>query len=153
MNTRLNVTEAERLCYSRRKLQAISALRHAGIDPTVFGLHKDSRVPGVQGKVYLLQQPDGRIAQFQRLAEIMTHARQTWAWQHLPFTWAEVRSAPVTPQLEWAACRWPGCSFCAGAMVEEQLFCRGHAFIYQQMRAARGTAVPAPTQEAQYAMS
>jgi hypothetical protein len=136
MNTRLNVTEAERLCYSRRKLQAISALRHAGIDPSVFGLHKDYRVPGVRGKVYLVQQRDGMIAQFQRLSEIIIYAREILAWKNTPLTWAEIRKAPAKQLPQEVACQWPGCSFCAKDMMDRQLFCGAHAFIYQQMRAA-----------------
>lgn len=139
MKTRLHVTDPERLCYSRRKLQAISALRNAGIDPAVFGLHKDHRLPGVRGKVYLAQHPTGAIYHFSTLAEIHVYAAEYQAWKaRRHFTWEDWRQAPTKREPERAPCGWPGCSLYADGVVDRQPFCRAHAFIYGQMRLASG---------------
>ena|SRR5579859_2514312 len=142
MKTRLNVTEAERLCYSRRKLQAISALRNAGINPSVFGLHKDQRVPGVRGRVYLIQHPTGVVWHFSTLMEIHAYAAEYRAWKgQRRFTWEEWRRAPANPPPQRAPCAWPDCSLSAEGVVDGQPFCRAHAFIYGQMCLARGRQV------------
>ncbi len=140
---RLNVTEAERLGYSRRKLQAISALRNAGINPAIFGLHKDYRVPGVRGRVYLVQHPTtGAVFHFATLAEVHAYAGDYQAWKaQTRFTWAEWRQAPVKAPPRRVPCGWPGCRFSADGQVDQQPFCRAHAFIYGQMRLASGKLV------------
>lgn len=74
MKARLNVTEAERLCYSRRKLQALSALRNADLELPSTGLHKDYRALGIRGRVYLVLLPDGSVTHFQRLVDIVSYA-------------------------------------------------------------------------------
>ncbi len=96
MRHRLNVTEQERLCYSRRKLQAISALRSSGVNPSLFGLHKDYRVPGLRGKVYLVEHPNGDIYHFASLKEIHLYVAEYEAWQaQSAFAWDEWRYAPA----------------------------------------------------------
>lgn len=95
MRRRLNVTAQERLCYSRRKLQAISALRASGIDPTAFGLHKDYRVPGLRGTFYLIEHPTGDIYHFASLKAIHLYLAEYQAWQRqTEFAWDEWRYAP-----------------------------------------------------------
>jgi hypothetical protein len=134
MRTRLNVTETERLSYSRRKLAAISALRHAGLDPTVCGLHKDYRVPGMRGKVYLVQHPGGIIYAFATLADILRYAAERQAgnpWRHVP----------AVPEPKRVDCAWEGCAYSANVMVERQPSCRGHAYIYEQILLASGKRV------------
>ncbi len=134
----MNVTDAERLCYSRRKLQAISALRNAGINPSIFGLHKEHRVPGVRGKVYLVQQPGGAVWHFATLAEIHAYAAEYQAWKTpRRFTWAEWQQAPAKAPPRRAPCAWPDCSLAAEGVVDAQPFCRAHAYIYGQMRLAQ----------------
>ena len=134
MKPRLNVTEAERLCYSRRKLQAISALRNAGINPNVFDLHKEHRVPGVLSKVYLVRHPNGTLYHFPTLTEIHVYAReyQTWKAQSR-FTWAEWRRAPAKEPPKRPTCAWTNCKLFADGVVEDQPFCRAHGYIYEQM--------------------
>ncbi len=138
MKNRLNVTEAERLCYSRRRLEAISALRSAGIDPSVYGLHKEHRVPGVRGKVYLVQHPDGTLYHFSTLYEIRVYAAeyQTWTTQ-TRFTWDEWRKAPPKAPPKRPTCSWTDCTLDADGVIDSQPFCRAHAFIYGQIRLAR----------------
>jgi hypothetical protein len=138
MRTRLNVTEAERLCYSRRKLHAISALRNAGLDPTVCGLHKDYRVPGMRGKVYLLEHPSSIVYAFSTLAEIETYAA---GWQarkaQQRSTWNPWRMMPPLTEPKRVDCVWPECPYYANGLFASQPLCRAHAIIYEQMLAAR----------------
>ena len=132
MHPRLNVTEAERLCYSRRKLRAISALRNAGFDPTSFGLHKDYRVPGIRGRVYLVQHPQGAYA-FSTLTQIHCYVAACQAWRAQPhLTWNAGRQEPPEPQQPQAFCCWPECRYDAAGMLEGQLLCRAHLLIYEQ---------------------
>jgi hypothetical protein len=139
MRTCLNVTETERLCYSRRKLQAISALRNAGIDPSAYGLHKDYRLPGVRGKVYLVQHPSGILVCFSTLQAIHAHAAEYAAWRRQPrLTWNEWRQMPPTEPSCKAICCWTECALAAEGLVDSQPFCRAHAFIYEQILVASG---------------
>ncbi len=133
-STRLNVTETERLCYSRRKLQAISALRNVGLDPTVFGLHKDYRVPGMRGRVYLVQHPGGIVYAFATLPDILRYAAERQAGH----PW---RSVPAVPEPRRVGCAWTGCTYYANVMVEGQPSCRGHAYVYEQLLLASGRRV------------
>jgi hypothetical protein len=73
MRTRLNVTEAERLCYSKRKLQAISALRNAGlsIQPIREGKQK---LPGRRGRWYRLTSETGSLRLFASLKHLIAYA-------------------------------------------------------------------------------
>jgi hypothetical protein len=74
MNHRLNVTEAERLCYSRRKLQAISALRNAGlsIQPIRDGKQK---LPERRGRWYLLTAETDSLLLFASLKHLIAYAQ------------------------------------------------------------------------------
>ncbi len=132
--TRLNVTAAERLCYSRRKLAAISALRNAGLDPTVCGLHKDYRVPGMRGKVYLVQHPGGIIYAFATLPDILRYAAERQAG----YPW---RQGPVLPEPKRVGCAGKDCTYAANLMIEGQPYCQGHAYIYRQLLRASGKGV------------
>jgi hypothetical protein len=134
MRPRLNVTEAERLCYSRRKLQAISTLRNAGLDPTVCGLHKDYRVPGMRGRVYLVQHPGGIVYAFATLPAILRYAAERQAGN----PW---RSVPAVPEPKRVGCAGRDCAYYANVMVEGQPYCRGHAYIYEQILLASGRRV------------
>jgi hypothetical protein len=138
MKVRLNVTEAERLCYSRRKLRAISALRNAGIDPAIYGLHKDYRLPGVRGKVYLVQHPSGILAHFSTLQTVHAHAEYE-AWKRQPkLTWDHWRQTPPTEPPGKVCCAWPECALAAEGLVDGQPVCRLHGFVYEQMLLASG---------------
>ena len=139
MNNRLNVTEAERLCYSCRKLQAISALRNAGINPTVFGLHKDYHVPVLYGKVYLVQHPTGAVYHFASLAEIHRYAAEYQAWKaQRPVTWQEWRRVLPKPKARQKPCVWPDCSSGAAGIIDKQALCQAHALIYGQISLTSG---------------
>ena len=74
MSQRLNVTEAERLCYSRRKLQAISTLRNAGISPEAVLRGKEPRSTH-SGRWYRLTLPDASVVYFTALRQVIAHAR------------------------------------------------------------------------------
>ncbi|HEU5199250.1 MAG TPA: hypothetical protein VFU32_06415 [Ktedonobacterales bacterium] len=80
MNARLNVTEAERLCYSRRKLQALSALRNAGlsIQPVIEGKQK---VPERRGRWYRLTTESGSLLLFASLAHLIAYAQDVRLYQ------------------------------------------------------------------------
>ena len=71
---RLNVTEAERLCYSRRKLQALSALRNAGlsIQPVIEGKQKE---PGRRGRWYRLTTESASLLLFASLTHLIAYAQ------------------------------------------------------------------------------
>jgi hypothetical protein len=130
MKARLNVTEAECLCHSRRKLQAISALRNAGIDPSIYGLHKDYRVPGVRGKVYLAQHPTGNLCHFSKLAAIHAYTAEHLAWETQPrLAWNERRQAPAKGPPSRTVCAWQECALHAEGPVDSQSFRRGHEFV------------------------
>jgi hypothetical protein len=73
MAARLNVTEAERLSYSRRRLQAISALRNADLDP-VGVLQGKTQRPTHSGRWYRLPLPDGSAVYFTRLRQVVAYA-------------------------------------------------------------------------------
>ena len=142
MNTRLSVTEAERLCYSRRKLQAISALRNGGIDPTAFGLHKDYRVPGMRGRVYLVPHASGAIYAFPTLAEIHRYAALCRAWRTKPrLIWNSQFQGPPVPDHPPLCCGWPECGSPAAGLMEGEWLCRPHALVYEQMLLANGKQV------------
>jgi hypothetical protein len=134
MRARLNGTETERLSYSRRRLQAISALRSVGLDPTVFGLHKDYRVPGMRGKVYLVQHPGGIVYAFATLPDILRYVGERQAGQ----PW---RSGASVPEPQRVGCAWEGCTYYANVKVEGQPCCRGHAYIYERILLANGKRV------------
>src|SRR5579885_1932511 len=74
MNQRLNVTEAERLRYSRRKLQALSALRNAGLSlqPIIEGKQK---VPERRGRWYRLTTETGSVLLFASLTHLIAYAQ------------------------------------------------------------------------------
>lgn len=74
MAARLNVTEAERLSYSRRKLQAISALRNAALDPVGVLQGKEQR-PSHSGRWYRLPLPDGSAVYFTTLRQVVAYAQ------------------------------------------------------------------------------
>ncbi|HEU5198301.1 MAG TPA: hypothetical protein VFU32_01620 [Ktedonobacterales bacterium] len=80
MNARLNVTEAERLCYSRRKLQALSALRNAGlsIQPITEGKQK---VPERRGRWYRLTTESGSLLLFASLTHLIAYAQDVRLYQ------------------------------------------------------------------------
>ena len=80
MKLRLNVTEGERLHYSRRRLHALSALRHAGIDPC-FGLYKDQRVPDSGRRSYRVDVLGGSQYYFPRLADVAAFAADYALWR------------------------------------------------------------------------
>jgi hypothetical protein len=122
----LQVSEAERLCYSRRKLHAISVLRQAGLDSSECGLHKGYRVPGMRGKVYLVQHPGSTIYAFSSLAEIERYA----AALQTPNPWSLV---PRVPEPKRVDCVWEGCRYYANRMIEGEPSCSGHAYIYAQI--------------------
>ena len=149
MRVRLNVTEAERLCYSRRKLQAISALRNAGINPGVYGMHKDYREMGVKGKVYLVEHPDGTLCHFSRLADIVVYVAEYQAWQRqraMP-DWHAWRERFKLPKAPLSRCAWEDCAYQATCWADEKALCAGHAFIYERMLEAwskRGAAALFP---------
>ena len=73
MAARLNVTEAERLCYSRKKLQAISALRNAGLSAEGVIGDKEKR-PDRSGRFYRLTGPDSSILFFRTLRQVIAYA-------------------------------------------------------------------------------
>jgi hypothetical protein len=74
VNHRLNVTEAERLYYSRRKLQALSALRNAGlsIQPIIEG---KQRMPGRRDRWYRLTTEAGSLLLFANLKHLIAYAQ------------------------------------------------------------------------------
>jgi hypothetical protein len=74
MAARLHVTEAERLSYSRRKLQAISALRNADLDPMGVLQGKVQR-PTHSGRWYRLSGPDGAAVYFTTLRQVVAYAQ------------------------------------------------------------------------------
>ena len=80
MNARLNVTEAERLRYSRRKLQALSALRNAGlsIQPIIEGKQK---VPERRGRWYRLTTASGSLLLFASLTRLIAYAQDVRLYQ------------------------------------------------------------------------
>ncbi len=80
MNHRLNVTEAERLCYSRRKLQALSALRNAGlsIQPIIEG---KQQLPGRRGRWYRLTTESGSVLLFASLTHLIAYAQDARLYQ------------------------------------------------------------------------
>jgi hypothetical protein len=73
MAARLNVTEAERLMFSRKKLQAISALRNAGLSAEGVMQNKE-RLPDKSGRFYRLIGPDGSVVWFSTLRHIVAYA-------------------------------------------------------------------------------
>jgi hypothetical protein len=80
MRARLNVTEAERLCYSKRKLQAISALRNAGLSlqPITDGKQK---LPERRGRWYLLTSETGTLLLFASLKHLIAYAEDVRLYQ------------------------------------------------------------------------
>jgi hypothetical protein len=139
MKNRLNVTEAERLCYSQRKLRTISALRTAGFDPSIYGLHKDHRVTDVRGKVYLVQHPTGALVHFSTLHGIHAYLAEYESWKtQTRCAWDEQRKILPTEPPTKATCSWPECALAADEVVESEPFCRAHAFVYEQMLLASG---------------
>ena len=79
MNHRLHVTAAERLCYSRRKLQALSALRNAGLalQPITDGKQK---VSGRRGRWYTLTTESGSLLLFASLTHLIAYADDAWLY-------------------------------------------------------------------------
>ncbi len=73
MSQRLNVTEAERLSYSRRKLQAISALRNAELSAEAVLRGKEPR-PHHSGRFYRLTLPDASVVYFTALGQVIAYA-------------------------------------------------------------------------------
>ncbi len=73
MRTRLNVTEAERLCYSKRKLRAISALRNAGLSIQTI-IEGKQRLPGRRGRWYTLTSETGALLLFASLKHLIAYA-------------------------------------------------------------------------------
>lgn len=73
MKARLNVTEAERLCYSKRKLQALSALRNAGLSEEPIRADKQ-KVPGRRGRWYTLTSDTGSLLLFANLKHLIAYA-------------------------------------------------------------------------------
>ena len=138
---RLNVTEVERLCYSRRKLRAISALRSAGINPGTHGMSKEYRVMGVKGKVYLVEHPDGTFYHFTRLDDMLVYAAdyQTWkAQQQVIPDWHDWRRHYRKPKPPLTECQWDQggirCSYpAATCFPDDTVLCTGHTFIYEIM--------------------
>ncbi len=80
MNQRLNVTEAERLRYSRRKLQALSALRNAGLSlqPIIEGKQKLSER---RGRWYRLTTESGSVLLFASLTHLIAYAQDARLYQ------------------------------------------------------------------------
>src|SRR5690242_14563926 len=74
MNARLNVAEAERLCYSRRKLQALSALRNAGLSPQPV-VEGKQKLPGRRGRWYRLTTDSGSPLLFASLTHLIAYAQ------------------------------------------------------------------------------
>jgi hypothetical protein len=74
MAARLNVTEAERLSYSRRRLQAISALRNAGLSAEGVLQGKEPRSTH-SGRWYRLSGPDGAAVYFTTLRQVVAYAK------------------------------------------------------------------------------
>ena len=75
MAARLNVTEAERLSYSRRKLQAISALRNADLDPAGVMQGKEP-LPTKSGRFYHLIDPAGQSRYCATLRQVIAYAQE-----------------------------------------------------------------------------
>ena len=75
MAARLNVTEAERLSYSRRKLQAISALRNADLDPVGVLQGKMPRSTH-SGRWYRLPLPDASVVWCTTLRQVVAYAQE-----------------------------------------------------------------------------
>ncbi|HEU5200442.1 MAG TPA: hypothetical protein VFU32_12460 [Ktedonobacterales bacterium] len=73
MRARLNVTEAERLCYSQRKLRAISALRNAGLSIQTIREGKQ-KLPDRRGRWYLLTSDTGSLLLFASLQHLIAYA-------------------------------------------------------------------------------
>lgn len=73
MAARLNVSEAERLSFSHRRLQAISALRNAGLDPVGVMQGKEQR-PNHRGRWYRLVLPDGTAVYLPTLRQVVSYA-------------------------------------------------------------------------------
>jgi hypothetical protein len=166
MKTRLNVTEAERLRYSHRRLRALSRLRDAGIEP-VFGMYKDHSLPSSGRLSYRVGLPDGSDMYCQRLVDVEAFAedyrrwRQTQAqpfavpisfgaWQSDPIQrmlalvtaglWPEQEAAPVYPSTHVPPTIegniWPQCRYPADGVIDGRPMCAAHAMVYRQMRLA-----------------
>ena len=73
MRARLNVTEAERLCYSKRKLQALSALRNAGLSIQTI-IEGKQKLPERRGRWYRLTSETGSLLLFASLTQLIAYA-------------------------------------------------------------------------------
>src|SRR5579871_3392543 len=80
MNQRLNVTEAERLRYSRRKLQALSALRNAGLSPQPV-IEGKQKLSGRRGRWYRLTTETGSVLLFASLTHLIAYAQDVRLYQ------------------------------------------------------------------------
>ena len=80
MSHRLHVTETERLCYSKRKLQALSALRNAGLSlqPITEGKQK---LPERRGRWYRLATEAGSLLLFASLTHLIAYAQDVRLYQ------------------------------------------------------------------------
>jgi hypothetical protein len=118
MAARLNVTEAERLCYSRRKLQALSALRNAGLDAGGV-IREKAPLPDRSGCFYRLMDPEGKAIYFSTLRQIVAYAddyrtymatmalleADEWiSWQQWRRDGTAYALALLVPQLQTARC-------------------------------------------------
>ncbi len=98
-------------------------------------MHKEYRVLGVKGKVYLVEHPDGTMYHFTRLADIHAYAADYQAFQRQQVIpdWHAWRARFKRPQPPLAACAWDDCPYQATRWLEETALCAGHAFIYERM--------------------
>jgi hypothetical protein len=80
MSARLNVTEAERLCYSKRKLQALSALRNAGLSIQAI-IEGKQKLSERRGRWYRLTSETGSLLLFASLKHLIAYAEDARLYQ------------------------------------------------------------------------
>lgn len=73
MRARLNVTAAERLCYSKRALRALSALRNAGLSIQAI-IEGKQKLPDRRGRWYTLTSDTGLLLLFASLQHLIAYA-------------------------------------------------------------------------------
>lgn len=156
MKPRLNVTEDERLCYSRRALSCISALRNAGLDTGCI-LHGKDHIPGRRGRWYSLVMPYHSVLFFSRLTDVIALAEEyrtytttmlllerderiSWQrWQNdgtayaLSLLISQLRAIVRQDTCTGIACVWPDCRQEARYAVGEERYCTAHYHVVSAM--------------------
>jgi hypothetical protein len=173
MRARLNVTEAERLCYSKRKLQAMSALRNAGLSIQAI-IEGKQKLPERRGRWYRFTSETGSLLLFASLKHLIAYAEdvrlyhttmllleaderisyERWRTDGTAYALAllvpQLRAiARQTPKERWtvtptnsaaacSACSDLDCSYPAAGLLDGELYCAGHAFVYSTLARLQG---------------